>query len=43
MHICTGCSFFVSGSYQKLWVKNNKQDEIIQNHEIRIARLEAWG
>ena len=27
-------------SHQKLWDKNNKQDEIIQNHEIRIAKLE---
>ena len=27
-------------SHQKLWDKNNKQDEIIQNHEVRIAKLE---
>ena len=31
------------GSHQKLWDKNNKQDEIIQNHEVRIARLEDGG
>ena len=30
-------------SRQKLWDKNNKQDEIIQNHEVRIARLEDGG
>ena len=30
-------------SHQKLWDKNNKQDEIIQNHEVRIARLEDGG
>ena len=27
-------------SHQRLWEKNNRQDEILQSHEVRIAKLE---
>ena len=28
-------------SHEKLWDKNSKQDEILQNHEGRISKLEG--